>query len=114
MASGFPQQNISLVTASLKNETAAVKKALELGDESEKDAVIGAGIGGVVGLLGGATVVTMAGMGVVIAGPLGAMTGVVVGGLIGAIQRLERPQRSHSEVRSQNKIRQSAGAGPRQ
>lgn len=86
LASGFPQQNISLVTASLTNEAAAVKKALELGDESEKDAVIGAGIGGVIGLLGGATLVSIAGIGVVIAGPLGAMTGVVVGGLLGAIR----------------------------
>jgi outer membrane lipoprotein SlyB len=86
IASGFPQSNVSLVTASLKNEPAAVKRALELGDDAEKDAAIGAGIGGVIGLLGGATVVSMAGAGVVIAGPLGALTGVVVGGLIGAIR----------------------------
>ena len=52
IASGFPQQNISLVTASLKNEPAAVKRALELGDQSEKDAVIGAGIGAAVGAAG--------------------------------------------------------------
>jgi len=86
IASGFPKTNISLVTTSLKNEPAVVKRALELGDNSEKDAAIGAGIGGVIGLLGGATVVSMAGAGVVIAGPLGALTGVVVGGLIGAIR----------------------------
>ncbi len=85
IASDFPQQNISLVTASLNSEPAAVKKALELGDQSEKDAVIGAGIGAAVGALGGATVVTMAGVGVVIAGPLAALTGVIVGGFIGAI-----------------------------
>jgi outer membrane lipoprotein SlyB len=86
IASGFPQANISLVTATLQNEPAVVKRALELGDNAEKDAAIGAGIGGVIGLLGGATVVSMAGAGVVIAGPLGALTGVVVGGLIGAIR----------------------------
>lgn len=86
IASGFPQENISLVAGSLKNEPAAVKKALELGDETEKDAVIGAGIGAAVGLLGGATVVSMAGMGVVIAGPLGAGAGAVVGGILGAIR----------------------------
>jgi outer membrane lipoprotein SlyB len=86
IASGFPNSNISLVTKSLTSEPAAVKKTLEFGDETEKDAAIGAGIGGVIGLLGGATVVSLAGMGVVIAGPLGAMTGVVVGGLIGAIR----------------------------
>jgi hypothetical protein len=85
IASGFPQQNISLATASLNNEPAAVKKALELGDQAEKDAVVGAGIGAVIGALGGVTVVTLAGVGVVIAGPLAAWTGVVVGGLIGAI-----------------------------
>jgi outer membrane lipoprotein SlyB len=86
VASGFPSSSISLVTKSLTNEPAVVKKTLEFGDDTEKDAAIGAGIGGVIGLLGGATVVSMAGMGVVIAGPLGAMTGVVVGGLIGAIR----------------------------
>ncbi len=85
IASGFPQQNISLVTASLKNEPAAVKQAIEFGDESEKDAVIGAGIGAAIGALGGGTVVTFAGLGVLIAGPLAALTGVVVGGLIGSI-----------------------------
>jgi hypothetical protein len=86
IASGFPQKNISLVTASLKSEPAEVKRALELGDEAQKDGVIGAGIGGIIGLLGGATVVSLAGSGVVIAGPLGALTGIVVGGLIGAIR----------------------------
>jgi outer membrane lipoprotein SlyB len=85
IASGFPQENISLVSASLNNEPAAVKRALELGDQSEKDAMVGAGIGAAIGALGGATVVTLAGVGVVIAGPLAAWTGVVVGGLIGAI-----------------------------
>ena len=39
-----------------------------------------------VGLLGGATVVSLAGMGVVIAGPLGAGAGAVVGGILGAIR----------------------------
>jgi outer membrane lipoprotein SlyB len=86
IASGFPQKNISLVVASLKNEPAAIKKSLELGDESEKDAAIGAGIGAAIGLLGGATVVSLAGMGVVIAGPLGAGAGAIVGGILGAIQ----------------------------
>ena len=86
IGSGFPQSNISLVTATLKDEPAEVRRALELGDNAEKDAAIGAGIGGVIGLIGGGTVVTLAGTGVVIAGPLGALTGVVVGGLIGAIR----------------------------
>jgi hypothetical protein len=86
LASGYPQKNVSLVTASIAGEPAALKKALEFGDETEKDAAIGAGIGAVVGLLGGATVVSLAGMGVVIAGPLGAATGAVVGGVLGAIR----------------------------
>jgi outer membrane lipoprotein SlyB len=86
VASGFPNSSIALVTKSLTTEPEVVKKTLEFGDNTEKDAAIGAGIGGVIGLLGGATVVSLAGMGVVIAGPLGAMTGAVVGGLIGAIR----------------------------
>jgi outer membrane lipoprotein SlyB len=86
IADGFAKEHISLVTGSLKGEPAAVRRALELGDETEKDAAIGAGIGGLVGLLGGATVVSMAGAGVVIAGPLGALTGAVVGGVVGAIR----------------------------
>ncbi|HEY2759766.1 MAG TPA: hypothetical protein VGI75_03465 [Pirellulales bacterium] len=86
IADGFAKEHISLVTGSLKGEPAAVRRALELGDETEKDAAIGAGIGGLVGLLGGATVVSMAGAGVVIAGPWGALTGAVVGGGVGAIR----------------------------
>jgi hypothetical protein len=85
VVSGFPQQNISLVTRSLRDEPTIVKQTLELGDEAEHDAVIGAGIGAVIGALGGGSVVVAMGMGVLIAGPLAASTGVVVGALIGGI-----------------------------
>ena len=114
IASGYPQQNISLVTASLKNEPAAVTKALELGDQSEKDAAIGAGIGAAVGALGGATVVTAAGVGVVIAGPLAALTGVVVGGLIGAISGWGVHKDHIAKYEQKIKSGKGAGAGSRQ
>jgi predicted lipid-binding transport protein (Tim44 family) len=85
VASGFPQQNISLVTKSLRAEPAIVKQSLNFGDQAEHDALIGAGIGGVIGALGGGSVVVAMGMGVLIAGPAAALTGVIVGGLIGSI-----------------------------
>ena len=84
--SAFPRESVSLVTNSLANEEHQVRKALESGDESEKDALIGAGIGGLLGILSGSTVLSVASIGViVVAGPLVALTGAVVGAFLGGI-----------------------------
>jgi hypothetical protein len=86
IASGFPKSNVSLVARSAKGAEADVKRTLQFGDDMEKDGILGAGIGAIVGLLGGGTAMSAFGATVlVIAGPIVAVTGAVVGGLIGAI-----------------------------
>ncbi|HEY2882805.1 MAG TPA: hypothetical protein VGJ15_10235 [Pirellulales bacterium] len=86
VASGFPQANVSTVARSVKGQEADVKRALQFGDEMEKDAMLGVGIGALVGALGGGGAIALAGIPVlIVAGPLMAITGAVVGGLIGAI-----------------------------
>jgi hypothetical protein len=85
-AAGFSKANISFVARSVKGAETDVKRALQFGDETEKDATLGAGIGGLVGALGGATAISAAGVSVlIVAGPLVALTGAIVGGVIGAI-----------------------------
>ena len=95
IAAGFPKANVSLVARSVKGAEADVKQALQFGDDMEKDATLGAGIGAVIGLLGGGTAMLVFGTTVlVVAGPIAAVTGAVVGGLIGGHRRLGRASRS--------------------
>src|SRR5690606_15806378 len=54
---GFPRENISFVARSLKGEETEVKRALELGDSTERDATLGAGIGGLIGAVGGTSAI---------------------------------------------------------
>jgi len=85
-AAGFPKSNISTVARSLKGQEAEVKRILQFGDQMEKDATLGAGIGALIGALGGGTAISLAGVSVlVVAGPLVALTGAIVGGIVGAI-----------------------------
>src|SRR5690606_1331594 len=84
--SGFPKSKVSMVSRSVKGQETDVKRALQLGDETEKDATLGAGVGALLGALGGGTAISAAGVSVlVVAGPLVALTGAIVGGLVGAI-----------------------------
>src|SRR3954468_13203993 len=83
---GFDKSNISFVSRSVKGQEADVKRALQLGDEMEKDGLLGAGIGAVIGALGGGTVMSAFGATVlIVAGPIVALTGAIVGGLVGAM-----------------------------
>ena len=85
-AAGFPADKISLVTHSV-NRQVSEKETLQSGDETEHNAAKGAGIGGVIGLLLGAPLLAIPGIGpVLVAGPLAAgMTGALVGGFLGAM-----------------------------
>jgi hypothetical protein len=78
---GFPAGQISLVAAGLEGKPEIVKE-LSRGDDSAHDAAIGAGLGGVLGLLGGVTIATVLGLSAVfLVGPIG---GAVVGSAVGA------------------------------
>lgn len=84
--SGFPKARISTVARSVKGQEADVKRVLQFGDQMEKDATLGAGIGAIIGALGGGTAIAAAGVSVlVVAGPLVALTGAIVGGIVGAM-----------------------------
>jgi uncharacterized membrane protein len=84
----FPVEQISLVTRDLMDQHALVDE-LKMGDDSVHDAAIGAGLGGVVGVLTGIAATVVSGLGVVflagtIAGAvIGAVTGAFLGGLAG-------------------------------
>ncbi len=84
----FPTEQVSLVTKGLKEQPAIVED-LEMGDDSVRDAAVGAGLGAIVGVLAGMAVMVVSGMGMVfLAGPIGggifgAATGAFLGGLSG-------------------------------
>lgn len=79
---GFPRDQVSVATKTLKPE-AEVRQALEFGDESAKDAAIGAGAGVLVGLLSATAIWSVTGAGVFfLAGPI--LAPGIVGMLLGA------------------------------
>ena len=84
--SQFPNKQVSLVASGVEDEK-ELRKALQTGDEAQKDAAVGAGVGGLVGVLVGASLLTIPGVGLLfIAGPIAAgFTGAVVGAFLGAL-----------------------------
>jgi uncharacterized membrane protein len=85
---GYPMKQVSLVTHDVEAQTDfRQREAMQFGDQTANNAAVGAGVGGLIGLLVGATVFTLAGAGLVfIAGPIGAgLAGTVVGGFLGAM-----------------------------
>ena len=86
---GFPTKQVSLVASHLANKPELVEE-IAMGDDSVRDAAIGAGLGGILGMLAGigAMVVSGAGIVVFLAGPigvaaLGTMVGAFLGGMVG-------------------------------
>lgn len=65
-----------------------IRDAAQFGDKTETGAMAGAGAGGAIGALAGATVLTLTGIGPVIAAGALAMgiTGAIAGGLLGSFQ----------------------------
>ena len=84
----FPTEQVSLVTTGFMDRPEVVAD-LNLGDDSLHDAAIGAGLGGVIGVLVGIAAAVVSGVGAVfLAGPIGvgvagAATGAFLGGLVG-------------------------------
>ena len=85
--SGVPSEQISLVAKQVKG-SGPEEAALDMGDRAESDAATGAGIGGLVGLLAGAPLLAIPGVGLILAaGPIAtALTGAIVGGFLGSMQ----------------------------
>ena len=85
---GFPTKQVSLVASHLANKPELVEE-ITMGDDSVRDAAIGAGLGGILGVLAGigAMVVSGAGIVVFLAGPIGvAALGTAVGAFLGLSQ----------------------------
>ena len=83
---GFPAAQVSLVTLGLQDDPLAIQE-LKLRDDSMYDAAVLAGLGSVLGVLGGLSVMILSGLGVVfLVGPVGgAIVGGLAGGYIGAM-----------------------------
>ena len=84
---GFDALDISLIGRDPASYP-EVRDAARYGDQTETGAMTGAGVGGGLGILAGATALTVTGIGPVIAaGAMAAgITGAIVGGLLGAFQ----------------------------
>jgi hypothetical protein len=104
---GIPAEQISFVARTLQ-ERPELREQINLGDKTEVDAAKGAGLGGLAGLLAGAALAAIPGIGpLLLLGPLAAgLTGAVVGGLIGAMTGWgvprEQAARYEDEVRRGN------------
>lgn len=85
-ANDFPTGDVSLVATNLEDDDETHGYVVK-GDRTEKDAIMGGGIGGVLGLLAGAAFFWIPGVGpIFLAGPLAtALVGTAVGTLVGAM-----------------------------
>ena len=83
---GLPADQISLIAATLEGYPSAVDD-LAIEDDSIHNAVIGAGLGGILGILTGVSLMTISGLGIVfLLGPIGGgFVGAVTGGFVGAL-----------------------------
>lgn len=83
---GFAPDHVSLVTRHI-DPSSDVGKELNLGDDSLRDAAIGATLGGLAGIVSDAAIFLVTGIGtIVVAGPLVAAMGAVVGAFLGAME----------------------------
>jgi len=82
----FPWEQVSLVSSGLADKP-EVAQVLEMGDDSIRDAAIGAGLGGVVGVLAGLGAVAVCGVGAIFMfGPVAAgLTAATVGAFLGGL-----------------------------
>lgn len=83
---GLPADQITIV-ATDDLDQANVTNDLKMGDDSIRDAAIGAGLGGVLGILAGVSVMAISGLGMVfLIGPVGGgIVGALTGGLFGGL-----------------------------
>jgi uncharacterized membrane protein len=83
---GYPAERISLIAATLEGHPESLDD-LSMPDDSLRDAAIGAGLGGVVGVLAGISLMAITELGLVfLIGPIGGgFVGAVTGGFVGAL-----------------------------
>jgi hypothetical protein len=83
---GHPSAKISLVTVSIQTDPVVVEE-LSLNDDARHDAAIGAGLGSLLGLLAGLSVMVLSGVGIVfLFGPVGgSIVGSIAGGYLGSL-----------------------------
>ena len=82
----FPAEQITMVATDVLSQ-ANVTDDLTMGDDSIRDAAIGAGLGGVLGVLAGVSAMAISGLGMVfLIGPVGGgIVGALTGGLLGGL-----------------------------
>lgn len=84
-AEGLSDKHISIVTRHVP--AGSTSEELSLGDDSAKDAAIGGALGGLAGMAGAATLLSITGIGlIVLTGPIVTLTGAIVGAFLGAMR----------------------------
>ncbi len=83
---GFAPDHVSIVARHV-DPASNVGQELTQGDDSMRDAVVGATLGGLVGIVSDVALFVITGIGVIVmAGPLLAATGAVVGAFLGTME----------------------------
>jgi uncharacterized membrane protein len=113
---GFAPDRISLVAARLEDRPDVVQD-LKMGDDSLRDAAIGAGLGGVLGVVAGLGALFVSGLGTVfLVGPIGGgVFGAVVGAFLGSFTGWgmhEKHIRHYEQCVKQGKVLVVAHGGP--
>ena len=96
---GFPESDLALIT---RHQVEEVHDVLDQEPEETavRGAVVGSSIGGVLGLLGGITVVTVPGVGPMLAsGLLATATGSVLGGYLGSMHASRTEDQPEHELK---------------
>lgn len=83
---GLGKDHISVVKRHVNGASENAEK-LSIGDDSLHDAAVGGALGGLAGVVGAGTLISVTGVGLILlAGPLVALTGVIVGAFLGAMR----------------------------
>lgn len=85
-SSEFPNDQVSLVISNLEKH-ADVEADLQAGEDEVRDVMVGGGLGSLIGLIAGASIVVSGGMMILVIGSLaGLVAGGIAGTFLGAIE----------------------------
>lgn len=83
---GFTSEHISLVKRHIDPHGKTAEE-LETGDDSVREAAVGGALGGLAGMAGAATLLSITGIGLILlTGPIVTLTGAIVGAFLGAMR----------------------------